>query len=327
MARAEIAVAPGIDVAGGWTERSGKLDGTALITSLYQNTVTFAGQPIGNLTQLLATSNSIDRTQRVYDASVSATFWSPLRLNFGWSQAYQNVTVNQDAAEIVVPGGQSGTYHRTVNTWGGGATFTMAGLTLGGDYRADDGDQPIFRTDYANRDRWKVRAAYNFGDIVRIGGTWQETHAKNDSADIRYDTKVQEAAADIQINAVPKILTLHGSAGYFQTNRKILERAPQDFSVAEASQGDLGHTWEGGATLTFWRIILDGGYLSFGNSGSVPLYLERIRIHGEVSLTANFSVTGEWLRDLYKESLVPGVASPLSNYDANRYYAGLRWKL
>jgi hypothetical protein len=125
---------------------------------------------------------------------------------------------------------------------------------------------------------------------------------------------------------VPKILTLHGSAGYFQADRSILERAPQSFNVALASQAELGHSWEGGATLTISRLTLDGGYLTFANNGTIPFNLNRVRVHGEVSLTAHLSVTGEWLKDQYKESSVPGLAGPLGNYDANRYYAGLRWK-
>lgn len=326
MARAEIEIMPGLDLTGGWTEKSGTLEGTALISSLYMNTITYAGQPMGDLLKVLNTNNSIDRTERLFDASVSANLWSPLKVNAGWSQAHQDVTATQDAAEIVIAGGQGGHYERTVNTYGGGATFTMAGLTLGGDYRRDDGDKPIFRTDFMNRDRWKVRAAYAFGEIARVGGTWQETHARNDSVDIGYDTKVREAAGDIEVTAVPKILRLHASAGYFQADRNILERAPQNFTTAQAVEVELGHTWEGGATVTISRLSLDGGYIFLTNSGSVPFTLKRARVRGELSLTANLSLTAEWLKDQYSESNGAGLAGPLANYNASRYYAGLRWK-
>ena len=326
MARAEVEIMPGIDLTGGWSQKSGTLDGAAIISSLYLNTVTYAGQPAGNLLALLNTNNSIDRTETLFDASVSATLWSPLKVNAGWSQARQDVTVTPDAAEIVIAGGQGGRYVRTVNTYGGGAAFTMAGLTLGGDYRRDTADKPIFRADFGNRDRWKLRAAYAFGQIARVGGTWQETHARNDSVDIGYDTRVREAAGDIEVTAVPKILTLHGSAGYFEADRKILERAPQDFSAAQAVQAELGHTWEGGATVTLSSVSLDGGYIFLVNSGSVPFTLRRVRMRGEVALTKNLSLAAEWLKDQYGETAGTGLAGPLANYDANRYYAGLHWK-
>jgi hypothetical protein len=325
-ARAEIEVMPGIGLTGGWTEKSGTLEGTALISSLYLDTVTYAGQPVGNLLALLNTNNSIERTERLFDASASATLWSPLRINAGWSQAHQDVTATPDAAEIVIAGGQGGHYVRTVNAYGGGASFTMAGLTLGGDYRRDDADHPIFRTDFITRDRWKIRAAYAFGEIARVGGTWQETHATNDDVDIGYDTRVREAAADIEVTAVPKILHLHASAGYFQADRRILERAPQDFSIFAATQAELGHTWEGGATVTISRLSLDGSYIFLINGGSVPFVLKRARVRGEVSLTANLSLAAEWLKDQYSEQNGTGLAGPLANYNANRYYAGLHWK-
>lgn len=326
MARAEIEVMPGIDLTGGWTEKSGTLDGAALISSLYVNTVTYAGQSMGNLLQVLNTNNSIDRTERVFDSSVSFNLWSPLKVNAGWSQARQDVTVTPDAAEIVIAGGQGGRYVRTVNTYGGGATFTSAGLTLGGDYRRDTADAPIFRADFMNRDRFKLRASYAYGQIARVGGTWQETHARSDSADIGYDTKVREASADVEVTAVPKILVLHASAGYFQASRRILERAPQDFSTAGAAETELGHTWEGGATLTVSRVSLDGSYIVLGNGGTVPFALKRARLRGEVSLTANLSLAAEWLKDQYTEQSGAGLAGPLANYNANRYYTGLHWK-
>ena len=81
----------------------------------------------------------------------------PFSVNAGWSQLQQDVLATPDASEIIVPGGQGGEFERTVNTYGGGATFAACGVTLTGDYRHDDANQPIFRTDFINRDRYKFR--------------------------------------------------------------------------------------------------------------------------------------------------------------------------
>jgi hypothetical protein len=54
--------------------------------------------------------------------------------------------------------------------------------------------------------------------------------------------------------------------------------------------------------------------------------LKRAHVRWEVSATANLSVAGEWSRDQYDEPGGAGLAGPLANYDANRYYVGLRWK-
>jgi hypothetical protein len=326
QARAEIEILPGLDLIGGWMEKRSSQTGLDLISSLFQNTATFAGQSTGDILRVLQTSNSIDRTERLFDASVSARIWAPLAVNAGWSQTHQNVTVTPDAAEIVISGGQGGNYQRTVNTYGGGAKFTVPGWTLTVDYRRDDANQPIFRTDFITRNRLRTRAFYDWGDVFRIGGTWQETTATNDQVEIGYRTKVREVAGDIEITLVPTILKVRGSAGNFRADRQILERAPQTFLTAIAKNAEFGHTWEGGATITVSRLSIDGGYILLTNSGNLPYTLKRAHIRGDVGLTKNLSLGLEWRKDLYKESDGPGLAGSLSNYDANRYYLGLHWK-
>jgi hypothetical protein len=326
MARAEAEVMPGVDVTGGWTQRSGTLTGTALISSLFQNTVSYAGLGTGDILKVLNTHNSIDRTERLFDASVSARLWAPLAVNAGWSQTHQDVTVTPDVAEIVISGGQGGEYTRTVNTYGAGATFTQWGLTLGVDYRHDNADRPIFRVDFKDRDRWKARAAYAFGDIVRVGANFQDTHAWNNDPDITYNTSIREFSGDVDVTVIPKTLRVFGSAGGFRAERNILELAPQDFSTFTASHLDYGHMYEGGAALTFSRVSLDGRYISLTNGGSLPFTLERVRVRLEVTLISNLSVAGEWWKDKYEEAAGAGLAGPLANYDGNRYYVGLHWK-
>lgn len=325
QARAEIEILPGFDLIGGWRETSSSLTGMDLISTLYQSTVTFAGQSTGDILKLLQINNGIDRTERAFDASALARPWGPLAVNAGWSQLHQDVTLNEDAAEIVVAGGQSGRYTRSVNTYGGGATFTMQGLTVGGDYRRDEANRPIFRTDFANRDRIKARTSYSYRDLVRVGGTWQETRAHSDDPSIAYSAAVRELVGEFEVTPV-KAVRLYGSAGEFRTDRRIQERAPQDFSTFVARQAELGHTWEGGATVTVSRVSLDGAYIFLTNSGSVPFTLKRARLRGEVSLTANLSLAAEWLKDQYSEPSGAGLPGPLANYNANRYYAGLHWK-
>ena len=325
QARAEINILPGLDFVGGWRETSSSLTGMDLVSSLYQNTVTFAGQNTGDILKLLQTNNGIDRTERVFEASALARPWGPQAVHGAWSQLHQDITLNEDAAEIVIAGGQSGRFERTINTYGGGATFTSAGLTVGGDYRRDEANRQIFRTDFIGRDRFKARASYSYRDLVRVGGTWQETKAHSNDPDIAYNTTVREFVGELEVTPV-KAVRLYGSAGEFKTDRSIIERAPQDFSTFVARQAELGHTWEGGATVTVWRLMLDGGYIFLTNSGNVPFTLKRARVRGEVSVTQNLSVTAEWWKDQYHESDGPGLAGSLANFEGNRYYVGLRWK-
>jgi prepilin-type N-terminal cleavage/methylation domain-containing protein len=146
------------------------------------------------------------------------------------------------------------------------------------------------------------------------------------TACIGYYTRVLEIAGYVSVTAVPKLLSLHGSVGYFEADRKILERTPQDFTDSVVSNAELGHSWEGGATITFARLSLDGSYIFLTNSGNIPFSLKRARLRGEISMTANLSLAAEWLKDRYTESNGATLAGALANYDANRYYVGLHWR-
>ncbi|HEY6930043.1 MAG TPA: hypothetical protein VJA66_10240, partial [Thermoanaerobaculia bacterium] len=318
---------PNVDLTGGWMERSRTLDGSALISSLYLDAVTYSGVSVGDLLKTISATTSVERMDRTYDASVTARQLGPVAVNAGWSQTQQNVQVTPDASEIVVPGGQGGHFGRTVNTYGGGVTFTQFGLTLGGDYRRDEADQQIFRSDYINRDRYKFRAAYSWADTIRIGGTWQETHANDgDVVGVGYDTKVREIAADLEVTLLKKTLTLNASGGEFKVDRNILIRVPQDFTIENQNQHEMGHTWGGGANWVYKRLMLEAAYLWFQNGGSIPFTVERARVRAEVGVAAHWSAVGEWWHDNYDENAAFDQAGPLADYRANRYYVGVRWK-
>jgi hypothetical protein len=205
---------------------------------------------------------------------VTARQLGPLAVNADWSQTQQDVQVTPDASEIVVPGGQGGHFDRTVNTYGGGATFSKFGLTLGADYRRDEADQQIFRADFINRDRYKVRAAYSWADTVRIGGTWQETHANDgDVVGVGYNAKVREVAADLEVTLFKKTLTLSASGGEFKVDRNILIRV-WDFTIENSNQIRDGAHWGGGATWVYKRLTLEGATLC-PERGSIPFTAER----------------------------------------------------
>ncbi len=325
-ARAELEIVPNVTLAGGWAENSRTLTGQALIASLYLNTVTYAGVPTGQILQQIDARTAVEQQNVVYDANVTARMLGPFAVNAGWSQTQQDVVATADAAEIVVPGGQDGSFERTVNTYGGGASFSMWGLTLTGDYRHDDANQPIFRTDYINRDRYKFRGVWNFKDVLKVGAVFSETDADDDIVEIGYKTKVREFVADVELTLVQNMLTLRGAGGEFAVNRQILIRVPQDFAIVPTEQEEFGHTWEGGLHFQSGPFSLDGGYLWMNNNGSIPFTFNRARALAEFFFIHNLGLTLEWNLDKYEERVAFDQAGPLANYDANRYYVGLHWR-
>jgi hypothetical protein len=323
-ARAEINLASNVDLTGGWTERSRTLDGQALISSLFLDAVTYAGVSVGDLLKVVQADTSLERMDRTYDASVTARLLGPVSANAGWSQTRQEVTFGADPDLLAAEAGSH--FSRALNTYGGGVTFSQSGVTIGADYRRDHADQPIFRTDFINRDRYKVRAAWSWKDLLRIGGTWQETHANDDVVEIGYHTKVRELVGDLEVGPIAKILTVHASAGEFKTDRNILIRVPQDFDIVQTVQKELGHTWEGGLRVAWERLSVDGAYLWMQNDGSIPFTINRVRVRAEYAVGPNIGVVGEWLRDQYGEKPAFDQAGSLADFNANRYGIFLHWR-
>jgi hypothetical protein len=325
-ARAEFDVTSNVQVAGGWSENSRTLTGQALIASLYLNTVTFAGVPAGDLLQEIDARTAVERQDTVFDAGVTAQMLGPFSVNAGWSQLQQDVLATPDASEIIVPGGQGGEFERTVNTFGGGFTFAACGVTLTGDYRHDDANQPIFRTDFINRDRYKFRALWNFKDFLKVGAVFSETHADDDIVEIGYRAKVREFVADVEVSLLKNMLTLRASGGEFATNREILIRIPQDFEIVPTKQKEFGHTWEGGVHFLWKDFSLDAAYLWMNNNGSIPFTVDRFRVVADWFFLKNLGATFEWLDDKYSERPAFDQAGALADYNGNRYYVGLHWR-
>lgn len=325
-ARAEIEIIPQVSITGGWAENSRTLSGQALIESLYLNTVTFAGVSAGDLLRQIDARTSVESQNTVFDASVNARMLGPFAVNAGWSQTQQDVLATPDAVQIVVPGGQEGAYDRTVNTYGGGVSFSKWGLTLTGDYRHDDANQPIFRTDFINRDRYKFRGVWNFQDFLKIGAVFSETDAEDDIVEIGYRANVREFVGDVELTLFKGMLTLRGAGGEFAVEREILIRVPEDFAIVPTRQEEFGHTWEGGLRFQTGPFSLEGAYLWMNNNGSIPFTFNRARALAEFFFIQELGLTLEWNLDQYEERVAFDQAGPLANYDANRYYVGLHWR-
>lgn len=325
-ARADVTLGHGIEVTGGWAERSRDLTGSALASSLYLDAVTFGGVSEGDLLKIVQSNTSLQRDDRTFDVTVQDRKLGPLAVNVGWSQTHQDVDFGGDFSSLLVPGVASGEFTRTVNTFGGGFTYSCLGLTLAGDYRHDDANQLILRTDFLSRDRYKFRAGWAWKETVRIGATYQQNRARNDDAAIDYRAAVKEIAADVSVDLFKHAVTIHGSGGEFKVERSILIRQPQDFEIVPTVQDELGQTWEGGVTLAWKAFSFDGAYLWMGNKGSIPFTLNRTRMRAEFFFTANVGLEGEWLRDKYAEGQAFDQAGPLANFNGNRYGIFVHWR-
>jgi hypothetical protein len=321
--RAEVSIMDGVDLTAGYSRRHRYLDGFALVSDLYLNTVTFAGLDPPDVLVLLNAQNAMDRTDEVFDAAVSARGLGPLALRAGWSQTTQHVTVTPDLSEIVVPGNQGGRFGRRIDSLTAGASLSQKGFTLGADYRRERASQPIVRTDFIDRDRYKLRLSWTSGELLHVSFNGTQTDSSNTRPGIGYDGRLREYGGDLEITPI-KPLHLRFSAGKYQADSTIPFRLPETFDTAISSHHERGLSVEGGVGLTFPFLTVDGSYARFSNKGSYPFTIDRARVTGDVPINATLGFAVEWMRDKYND--VAQNTGSLGKFDANRYgfYVRLR---
>lgn len=321
--RAEISITDSIDLTAGFARRHRYLDGFALVSTLYLNTVTFAGLDPPNLLVLLQSQNAMDRTDNVFDVAVSARAVGPFSLRAGWSETKQDVTVTEDLSEIVVPGNQSGEFERRIKTFSAGASYANAGFTFGADYQRERADDPIVRTDFLSRDRYRLRLTWKSADLLRVGFNATQLDSTNDRPGIGYDGRMREYGGDLEITPA-KPLRIHVSAGKYQADSTIPYRLPQDFTTAVSSHRENGLSLEAGVGLVLPWLSLDGSFGRFDNEGSYPFTIDRSRASADVPVTPQFALVAEWMRDKYND--VAQNTGSLGKFEANRYGIYVRWR-
>lgn len=322
--RVEVEIADGFDVSAGYAQRHRELDGFALISSLFLDTLTFSGQDPRNLERLIEANTALEKTEKVFDASFDARSLGPVALRVGYEQTDQDVRVTPDPEEIVVPGGQGGDFERRIRTWNASANFSRSGLTLGADYRRDRADDAIVRIDFIDRDRYRVRAGWSFGDRIRLSANGEQVDVSNDKPGIGFDSRLRQYGGDLEGMPV-KVLTLRVSASRFEATSTIPIRQPQDFSVVTSAHRERGTWLEGGASLTFARFRLEGAVGRLENEGTFPFTIDRARARAEFDWNSRLTSIVDWNGDQYSE--VRQHNGDLGGYDANRYGVFLRVRL
>lgn len=311
--RAELVVNDKLDATAGYRREHRELDGSALIRTLYLQSVTFGGADPRDVEVILNASNAFEREEDVLDASVSLRPLTPISLRVGLSQSNMDVTVTPDLSEIVINGGQGGTFDRRVRTFLADGSYTQSGLTLAASLQHDSANDPILRTDFLDRDRYRLRAAWKAPRWFRAGITADETRQSNDRPGVAYDSKLRQYTADVLVTPIEP-LQLRASASRFRSNSNILIRRPENFTTEESIHVEKGESIEGGLTFAWSRFSFDGDLSRFENEGSLPFELDRSRARVTMQVRQSIGVAAEWARDEYSEA-----AFAVADYEASRY--------
>jgi hypothetical protein len=317
--RAEYEFSDGIDFTARYQREDREIDGSGLITSLYIQSVTFGGLNAGDIQDVINSENLMDRQQDVYSAGVSARLLGPFSLRAQYSVTSQNFNITPDAEEIVVPGGQGGEFERRINTFDLGATFTKKRLTIGAFWTRDRADDPVLRTDFIDRDRYRLRAMWSTPqNFLRLAATAEQLEQNNLFTGIGFDGTIKQYSGDVEV-APLTWLRLRGSASQYKADSSIAYRRPENFAIGTSVYAEDGVSYEGGIGLLLKAVTIDAGYSRFTNEGTVPFDIDRYRVRVVYDFMTRAGIAAEFSKDKYAQTNLP-----LSDYDANRYGLYLR---
>lgn len=318
--RAEVTLAPNIDAVAGFQREHRELNGAALIDTVFLQTITFAGFDRTDIETVLKAASSVDRDEKVWNAGVSARALGPFAVRAEVRQSTQDVTVSPDLSEIVVPGSQGGDFSRRVHTFDLGGSFNRAGFTLGAAWRRDRANEPIFRTDYLDRDRYRIRAGWATPKkMFRAGLTAERTAQSNDRSDTGFDARLRQYTAEAEV-APLEALHFRGSVSQFRADSTITFRHPENFNVDTSIHKEDGKSREGGVSYLRGPFSIDASMARFENSGTSPFTIDRNRLRLTWDFKPMIGMAAEWDRDKYDEP-----SPSYGDFEANRYGLYLRW--
>jgi len=319
--RLEWNIVKGLDLTGGYTHGKRELTGLALVGEMFSGVTTFTGAPVGSLLDLHSAAAQMNRTDDTYDVALSYKLLGPVALRAAFGQTKSDITVER-APSLVIIGGGDGTFQEKVTRYEGGLTFAMAGVTLGGDWRHETGDQAVLRTSFTTRDRIRARLGFKLAGWLNLGGVAEWIDYKNDLPGIGLDGKTRNYYGNIDI--VPaKWIAIHGMFGRTTADSTIPVKLPYTYrnDWVTSANSELGNSAEGSIDLNLGPISLTGGLGTFQNTGSYGFRIDRQFARANLDFTKVVGLVGEWRHDEFREKGV----TPMGNYDANRYGIYLRY--
>lgn len=320
--RAEVALSESIVAFAGYQKDHRDLEGSALINTLYAQTLTFGGVDPRDVRVILNANSSIARDEDVANVGVSARVLGPFAVRAEYREAKQNLTVAPDLSEIVVPGSQGGDFERNVKTLDTNASFTKSGFTLGAAYRHDRASEPIFRTDFRNRDRLRLRAAWNATKWIRAGVTAEETTQENDQPGIDLDGKARQYSGDLEVTPREGVV-FRASLSRFRADNRILIRRPENFNTEPSLYAEDGRSREGGVAVNLAPLSFDVSAARLINRGANPFEIDRIRVRVGFDLPAKTKsgLIAEYAHDKYGET-----GASYADFNATRLGLFIRYR-
>jgi hypothetical protein len=303
-----------------YERRDRELEGWALISNLYLETLNFSGADPRDISELAEIHNGYQREDDIAELRLRVSDLGPVFLWAEGAALSSSLDLSQDVAQIVVPGGQFGSFDRDIDRYELGAGIDIGNLRVLVDYRTEDADDAVVRTDFLDRSRMRGRIDWSPTSWLRLLGTAEAIEADNDTPGIGYDAETDHWAVDLDISATED-LTFRLAWDRYETESETLIRMPQDLSLATSFHSEDGELLEGGIQWRISSFELWASYSTLENEGSLPFELKRGFGRISYDFDDHWGVAAEYETNEYVEQNLA-----LADFDAERYGLFIRWR-
>jgi hypothetical protein len=317
--RAKVGLTSTLDLDVAYERRHRELEGWALISNLYLETVNFSGADPRDLSLLVEVENAYERDEDLLDLKLSAAALGPFDAWAGWSMSDTTTTVVEDAAQIIVAGGQSGVFDRKIDAFQLGAGVDIGQLRLVVDYEGSDADNAVLRSDFLDRSRLRGRADWRPVEWLRVLATVEQIAAENNQPGIELDADTDHWALDLELQPYES-LTFHLAWDQYETESETVYRRPYDFLVEPSLHLEESELLEGSVDWQVAGFSLIAGYSTLDNDGSLPFQLDRFFGRVAFDLSETLGAAIELESNEYSEEIFSEVG-----FDAKRCAVFLRW--
>ncbi|HEV2719385.1 MAG TPA: hypothetical protein VG323_05165 [Thermoanaerobaculia bacterium] len=316
--RGELSIVNNVDLLGSFEREHRNLEGSALINTLYLQSITFGGADPRDLATVISSNNSLERREDVASIALSARP-GPWTFRVGTSQTEQNVTVSPDLAEIVVPGAaQGGTFARKIESYDALAAVAAHGFSLGASWKHDHADAPILRTDFVDRDRQRLRAGWTSTRFT-LNAMAEQANPRNKDPNFNYRSRIRTYTLDGSVAPTEK-LSFYASGARYRADSHIIIIRPETLTTDTSFHSEDGKSVDAGANFAVNRFSVNAGVSRFRNVGTYAFKTNRFHTRLTFDFTPAFGLAGEFDRDRYAEDIGFG------DYNAGRYGLYLRWR-
>jgi hypothetical protein len=317
-ARVEVDFTSKLRLDVGYEARNRELDGWALISTMFLDTMSFGGLDTGDIDTLVDARTAYEREESIVNARLNVRDLGPFVLWAEGAVAEQDLDLAGGTWQPVFAFDRRDEYDRRISSFGLGAAVIFNGGRFSLDVASDSADNTIVRTDFENRDRVRARLDWNGIEWFRVLLTGELIERTNSYT--RYDADTEHYALDLGF--MPwDWLTFRLAADSYTTESAIPVRVPHDFSIELSRHLEEGVLYEAGVLLNFKRFHADLGYSNFENTGSFELDTTRGFARLGFDATDSFGIILELESNEYTEKVLT-----LADFDAARYGVFIRWR-